>query len=49
MLHIALFNEYISTIAAANPSLEKEVRDAIIDLITMEKNCKRETKSYSCY
>ena len=45
MLYIDLFNEYISTMAAANPSLEKEVRDAITDGSTMAKNVKWETKA----
>ena len=44
MLYLALFKEYISTMVAANPSIEKELRDAIIDEITIAKD-KRETKA----
>ena len=44
MLYLALFKEYISTMVAANPSIEKELRDAIIAEITIAKE-KRETKA----
>ena len=43
MLYLALFKEYISTMVAANPSIE--MRDAIIDGITIAENYKRETKA----
>ena len=45
MLYLVLFKEYISIMVAANPSMKKEMIDAIIDGITIAENCKRETNA----
>ena len=38
MLYLALFKEYLSKMVPANPSIDKEVRDAIIDGVTIPKS-----------